>query len=428
MRNVGIIAEYNPFHRGHDGQIRYLREQGAQNIIIVLSGCFVQRGAPAWTDKYLRTQMALEQGADFVFELPSVYALSSAEGFAFGGVSLLNALSVDHLCFGSECGNISALQQIADILCENKEIDDLLRTKLQEGLSYPAAREFAIKTMHPELLKDIPDLISNPNNILGIEYLKALKKLNSSITPVTITRTDAGYHNTDFHADIKASNYCVSASAIRAHFEKTHSLNDCQTILPERTYQLLQAKPQRFPISIDDFSPMIYTFLRMADETNTLAMYGEITEELARRIHHCLPDFQTISQFIPRLKTKNITYSHISRSFFQSLLGMKKGQFDTSNTPVPYARLLGMNPQKSSYLRSISSIPVITKVADYDQILCHHYSDKTDYQFAKSCFRKDLLAADLYRQTLYTRNNYLIPDEYRHGIVFPEGTQNQEQP
>lgn len=422
MRNVGIIAEYNPFHRGHAGQIRYLREQGAQNIIIVLSGCFVQRGAPAWTDKYLRAQMALEQGADFIFELPAVYALSSAEGFAFGGVSLLNALSVDHICFGSECGNISALQQVADILCENKEIDDLLRIKLQEGLSYPAAREFAIKTMHPELLKDIPDLLSNPNNILGIEYLKALKKLNCSITPITITRTDAGYHNTDVNADTKASNHCVSASAIRTHFEKTRSLKDCQALLPERTYQILQAQPQRFPISIDDFSPMIYTLLRTADEANTLAGYGEINEELAHRIHHCLPDFQTISQFIPLLKTKNITYSHISRSFFQSLLGMKKCQFDTSNTPVPYARLLGMNPHKSSYLRSISSIPVITKVADYDQLLRKHYPDETDYRNAENCFRKDLLAADLYRQTLYTRNKYLLPDEYRHGIVFPEDT------
>ena len=246
MKAVGIIAEYNPFHNGHKYQIEQARRMtDADYVIVVMSGSFVQRGTPAWTDKYLRTQIALECGADMVFELPTAYATASAKDFAFGGVSLLQGLGfVDTLCFGSECGDIHALWNAAQFLADPGEaFETTIRELVGKGLSYPAARAQAYamhaptdNIAHPQstnmdgTLNDMthpqhidmdstPDnsstassLLQSPNNILGIEYLLALKQLHSKIIPVTIARKDHGYHETT------AKDKYLSATGIRDYF------------------------------------------------------------------------------------------------------------------------------------------------------------------------------------------------------------------
>ncbi|MDO4167555.1 MAG: nucleotidyltransferase family protein [Eubacteriales bacterium] len=165
MKTVGIIAEYNPFHRGHEYQIRQIRKQtGAEHVIIVMSGDFVQRGTPAWTDKFLRTEMALAGGADLVFELPVHFSTASAEGFAQGGVSLLDSLGfVDGICFGSECGNLEALSQIAHFLvAQDARIHTKIQNRLAEGYTYPAARAEILSDAFPDLLRQIPAFSLTP--------------------------------------------------------------------------------------------------------------------------------------------------------------------------------------------------------------------------------------------------------------------------
>ena len=214
MKTAGIIAEYNPFHKGHEYQIRYTKEKlKADYVIVAMSGDYVQRGTPALISKHVRAEMALRCGADLVFEMPVSISTASAEAFAMGGVSLLDSLGVvDMLCFGSESGEISALRELAEILVEEpKEYKKLLKSFLSEGLTFPAARSQALTEYFKNprnfngddfdgvltpLLNEVTQILNTPNNILGIEYCKALLRLNSQSRPVTIRREGMGYHET----------------------------------------------------------------------------------------------------------------------------------------------------------------------------------------------------------------------------------------
>ena len=214
MKTAGIIAEYNPFHKGHEYQIRYTKEKlKADYVIVAMSGDYVQRGTPALISKHTRAEMALRCGADLVLEMPVSISTASAEAFAMGGVSLLDGLGVvDMLCFGSESGEISALKELAEILVEEpEEYKKLLKSFLSEGLTFPAARSQALTEYFKNprnfsgddfdgvltpLLNEVTQILNTPNNILGIEYCKALLRLNSRICPVTIRREGMGYHET----------------------------------------------------------------------------------------------------------------------------------------------------------------------------------------------------------------------------------------
>ena len=214
MKTAGIIAEYNPFHKGHEYQIRYAKEKlKADYVIVAMSGDYVQRGTPALISKHARAEMALRCGADLVLEMPVSVSTASAEAFAMGGVSLLDSLGVvDMLCFGSESGEISALKELAEILVEEpEEYKKLLKSFLSEGLTFPAARSQALTEYFKNprnfsgddfdgvltpLLNEVTQILSTPNNILGIEYCKALLRLNSRIRPVTLRREGMGYHET----------------------------------------------------------------------------------------------------------------------------------------------------------------------------------------------------------------------------------------
>lgn len=398
MKAVGIIAEYNPFHNGHKYQIEQARRMtDADYVIVVMSGSFVQRGTPAWTDKYLRTQIALECGADMVFELPTAYATASAKDFAFGGVSLLQGLGfVDTLCFGSECGDIHALWNAAQFLANPGEaFETTIRELVGKGLSYPAARAQAYAmhaptddiahphhtnrngtlddVAHPQgtnmdgTLNDIahpqhidmdstPDngstasyLLQSPNNILGIEYLLALKQLHSKIIPVTIARKDHGYHETT------AKDKYLSATGIRDYFLTQGKIP--VDYLPAEAVNILQAARNHYPVTLDDFSEMLYYRLSTCSPED-MTRCADVSDALAARIHNLLPKYKTASDFIELLKTKQYTHSRISRALLHLLLHTTGEQ---TKLPVSYGNLLGFRGSASGLLRQVNDFPIITK-------------------------------------------------------------------
>ena len=454
MKAVGIIAEYNPFHNGHKYQIEQARRMtDADYVIVVMSGSFVQRGTPAWKDKYLRTQIALECGADMVFELPTAYATASAKDFAFGGVSLLQGLGfVDTLCFGSECGDIHALWNAAQFLADPGEaFETTIRELVGKGLSYPAARAQAYAMhaptddiAHPQhtnrngTLDDIahpqgtnmdgtlndmthpqhidmdstPDnsstasyLLQSPNNILGIEYLLALKQLHSKIIPVTIARKDHGYHETT------AKDKYLSATGIRDYFLTQGKIP--VDYLPAEAVNILQAARKHYPVTLDDFSEMLYYRLSTCSPED-MTRCADVSYALAARIHNLLPKYKTASDFIELLKTKQYTHSRISRALLHLLLHTTGEQ---TKLPVSYGNLLGFRGSASGLLRQVNDFPIITKKAD---ALCQfHKLTEASAKHAISLWNTDLLADNLYRQCLLHKTGCALPDCYHAPLIIP---------
>jgi predicted nucleotidyltransferase len=354
--------------------------------------------------------MALEEGADLVLELPTLYALSSGEGFAFGGVSMLDALSVDGFCFGSECGDIALLQKVADVLVEEPAAyQERLKGALRTGASYPAAREAALSA----LLLEISHVIAEPNNILGIEYLKAVKRRKSGMIPVTLERNDEGYHGEEIGEERPSS-----ATAIRRAYGTRGNLEDCAGALPNRVYSLLGDYSGHYPIDSDDFSSQVYYSLVRVVQKEDLTCYGEINRDMANRIQNHLSGYETFGKFADTLKTKNVTHSHITRSLFHVLLGIEQSLCRQVCRPVPYLRLLGMRQGAGELLRDVS-VPVVTKVADYEKKLADCYSGE-QLSFARECFRLDLFAAELYRQAMFEKTGVRLADEYRAGVVIKQ--------
>ena len=372
MKTIGIVAEYNPFHNGQKYQIEQTKKQlGADNVVVVMSGNFVQRGGVAWTDKYLRTKMAIDCGADFVFELPTVFACASAETFALGSVALLDSLGfVDEICFGSEEGNLEILEKISSILNSNDYIKEL-EIYLKKGISFPVAREEYLKQHMPQYRDILPTLLKQPNNILGIEYIKALKRIGSHIKPVTIKRIDNGYHSTsldstptlsdntcnlipnrnmqntnknvccspdskkEIYLSDKENNKFSSASAIRTSFEKLNFFSDINkkeaalttitTHVPEPVINILKNNLTRFPADNPLFSDMLYfKLLSLKKEDMPLGIYSDISPELSDRIYNNLPHYKGFDNFADILKTKQYTHTRITRVLTHILLDIKK--------------------------------------------------------------------------------------------------------
>lgn len=376
MNVVGIIAEYNPFHKGHAYQIQKAKEQcGAEFAVVVMNGDFVQRGEPAIFDKYTRTKEALLGGADLIFELPVRFGLSSAGDFAMGGVLALNALPfVTHLCFGTETGDLTPLLQAATFLCDEP---DSYRTRVKhfvkQGILYPKARSLALAAE-----SGLPTQTwDSPNNILGLEYCVALQKLHSKIKPFTIRREGQGYHDND-----------------------TPALSD----FPSATFlrKKIRKAGEKENLSLSDFSSLIgYSLLTAKD----LCRIKDITPDLSDRIRNELPKYREINEFVKTIKNPSLTTGRIKRSFFQCLFDIEKGE------PVmPYLRVLGMKKEASSLLsqKENASCQILTKLAfDVPKM------DDT----AKKLFAKDLLASDLYRQVFCHKYNQTLPNEYQHSPI-----------
>lgn len=409
---VGIIAEYNPFHNGHAYQIAKAKElSNAKYCVVAMSGDFVQRGAPAIYNKYIRTAMALSSGADLVLEIPSLFAVSSAEDFAFCGVSLLDKLGIiSHLCFGSECGDIKPLSQISAVLAKEPEpYTYILKKRLKLGFTYPEARQYAFSeylSLHGGTINCKPeDLLGAPNNILGIEYCKALLKRSSDITPITLQRFGSGYHDLELDCGF------ASASAIRQALQLGSEFRQIRSQVPENVYSMLTDSK---PIFSNDFTALLNTTLLRLSETGIcFSDYLDVSEDLAARIHSAILNFSPFEERIQKLKTRQYTYTRISRSLIHIMLGIKKADvaLGYSLDYAPYARVLGFKKDSSSLLsqiKNLGDIPLITKTADAQHVL-----QADAYQM----LQQDFSCSHLYGAVWNSCYHQSIPNEFSRQIV-----------
>lgn len=437
MSTVGIIAEFNPLHNGHRFLLQRAKEiTGADCAVVIMSGDFVQRGAPAICDKYLRTETALNNGADIVFELPVKYATGSAETFADGAVRLLVATaSVDFLVFGSECGDIDMLTSAAGLMNALEDCDEyhsLLSKYIRSGMSFPAARAEAVKVLRnigcnredfPEVTlscEHLDSVLSQSNNILALEYLRVLLRLKKTgckklPVPMTVRREGQDYNDT-------AITSCYpSASAIRKYLLESEELQgtDIESCMPQNMVGLLLDSYGRcLPVTEDDFSSLFYMRLNTMDD-KTLLSIPDINPDLLNSIlkHRFGP--LKISELVSSVKNKAFTYTAVSRAIFKILLSPVNTSFggisctktvnigaaeilSPSENKKPYLRLLGFNRAYSHVLRGIQDeggCTLITKPADADR------SDEGILQ--------DFAASAIYSQVLYSKFGYLRAEELR---------------
>lgn len=409
MKVCGIVAEYNPFHNGHENQIKMAREiTGADKVIVIMSGDFTQRGLPAFIDKYKRTEMALKGGADLVLELPLYYSVGSAEFFASGSVALLDKLGiVDALCFGSECGDIGLLNDIAEILNSRKEeLHDSIREKMKTGLSYPIARAATIEEMIPDSFEHV-QAMREPNNILGFEYLRAIKQRESAIEPFTNLRIGAGYH------DRMVQSTLSSAMAIRESVSETGELNNIKSQVPYYVFDIMKDQfNQTFPIFEQDISAML-KYKLLLDAATGYTSYVDISSDFSDKILKNLNRYSSFSQFCDLLKSKDITYARVSRSLLHILLNIRKDrmcQFK-SDDYIYYARMLGFREESKELLTEIknhSSIPLISKLADARNILTEQ---------GLTMLESDIQAAHIYDTLVTEKYHAATTSEYSREIV-----------
>lgn len=509
MKVIGIIAEYNPFHNGHAYQITEIRKRtGADYIVVAMSGNFVQRGTPAIIDKYTRTKMALSCGADLILELPVLWATASAEDFAMAGVTLFDKMGcVDSICFGAETDNLALLSSVADILAdEPANYKESLSSYIKEGMTFPAARAKALvdylaitgrvdafpekeSLISPE---DLSSIINEPNNILAIEYLKALKRRHSSVKPYLIKREGAGYHDENIYEGTLSQNITdvavASATAIRSLLlsplkdtvaasipAKDSVTSDCtgsvsqavscaaselpalSTAMPDAARHLLFHYLQNSPaLCAEDFSQILgYQLLTATPES--LALVCGCNEDIANRFYRNRQSFYSYERFIEQNKSKDVTYTRISRILLHLLLGISQEKLATGKCLdyIPYLRILGFRKTSGSpsflssatncvketvssatnctkevalsatdyapllaALKQNASVPVISKLADAKNRLPAQ---------AFSMLEDDIFAADLYEQIKFQKQQQnpltysktaAAKNEYTRGLVF----------
>ena len=426
MKIVGLITEYNPFHAGHLYHMQQARElTGADYCVVLMSGSFVQRGEPAIFDKYLRTKTALLAGADLVLEIPTAFSTASAHEFAAYGVALLSAIGVDAVVFGSECGQVEILKQAAYALNhESAEFQERLRKGLKAGLTYPQARAKALGETQAggtrvENVEDFhantdvsnshiwSSILNSPNNILGIEYLRAAEDLHSPMEFYTISREGSGYHE-DTLADANFPSASAIRGIIRNSLSKDKDLLDIlASHLPAVTHP---AYTGAVPVFVDDFSGLLNATVLQMQATFSIA---DLSPELAARLTK--PPYFPLSfeERIQALKTRQLTYTRVSRALLHLVLGMREEDISRWKDEgyALYARILGFRRQSSpllSCLHKKSSIPLITKMADAAQSLAPS---------ALALLEQEVYASHLY-QTVRIKRGGVFQNEYTEGLVF----------
>lgn len=394
LKVSSVITEYNPFHNGHKYQLNKVSEEtGCDYKVIIMSGNFVQRGQPAIMDKYTRTNMALSCGADLVLELPVSFASSSAEFFAKGAISILDSCSViDTLCYGVENNEHGLIREIASVLHDEPQLfSDILKKYMKSGMSYPAARTksllHVLRGYDTVCESAVSEIISSPNNILAVEYEKAL--LDTKITGFPIKRIGSGYHDTDHMKSFP------SATAIRnllsssgARLTENMIPEECSAIIDEYT------KDHSFVFENDISELLYYKLLSLKNEG--YRNFSDCNEELSRKISKNLYKYKNFTQFCELIKSKNYTYSRISRVLIHIMLDIK----DDDLLQNPYIRILGFKKSAAPLLHAIkkeASAPIITKVAD------------APYELISN----DIFAADIYNRLC--KND--ATNEFTHGPV-----------
>ena len=385
---IGIIAEYNPFHNGHLYHLqKSLQLTHSSYSVAVISGNFTQRGSTSLVDKWAKAEIAIKNGIDLVLELPLLYSISSAENFAEGAIKILDSLKVvDYLSFGSESGDISTLNMIADILYkEPKAYKNILSHELSKGLSFPKARENAL-LMYLNDIRRFSNVLSSPNNILGIEYLKALKKLKSPIIPVTIERYNAGYHDTTYTGNV------ASATAIR-NMVKNNGWDILRKVVPENTFSTLleNIKVGHIVPDLSTFEKqIIYNLRKMSIQE--IADLPDVSEGLENAIKNAANSCNSVVEFLNIIKSKRYTNTRLQRILLYALLGITKKDITLSKKAIPYIRVLGFN-NKGKYLisevaRANPKLEFITSVKKY--------MDTSNNKNSRYMLEKDIWATNVY--------------------------------
>ena len=365
MHVTGIVAEYNPFHNGHLYQLNQSKlRTNSDFVVAIMSGDFSQRGVPCIANKFIRTQMALLSGIDMVLELPVPFASASAERFSEAAVSALSKTGIiNTLSFGSEIGDISLLQKIANsLVSESPFLSQLLQDYLSKGYSFPRARENAIIDLfsasdpHSIHVDSIKETIGNPNNILGIEYLKALIKYDSKILPLTIKREGSNYHDTCINDSI------ASATAIREQLKACeHEL--IKQCMPYKCYNLLLNHTNGIP-SIDDLNDFLHYKLIFSNKSDLYALW-DIPKNLIESIYNCFTENMHISEIINRVTSKTYTRATVQRALFRIILGLLQEDMDKLSAIewIPYIRVLGCKKNSTILLSEMTKraqVPIIT--------------------------------------------------------------------
>lgn len=399
MKTTGIIAEYNPFHNGHKYHLQKAKElTGCDYTIVVMSGDYTQRGTPAIYSKYMRAKAALLAGADLVLEMPVYGSVASAPDFAECGVNTLAATGVcDNLFFGSESGDLAGLQEQADALShESEEISAKIKACLKAGLSWPDARANAFGEEKP--------VASLPNDILGIEYLHALQKINASITPITLKRTDPGYHSEE-----KDGSFASATAARKAILAQ--DLDFLQDILPDEHFEAL-AEFSCPPVTFDDYSLLLCEKL-LTSSLEQLSNVAGMPEDLARKLYKHRLDFHTSDQLVAARKDRNYTYTRVNRSLMNLMLGITKEDsllFKEYHS-APWLRILGFRKDAGpllSELKKKATVPIITKTANAEAILLDH---------AYELFKKHLTSAEVYRLICQIKSAKTAKNEFTNSIL-----------
>ena len=361
---LGIIAEYNPFHNGHLYHLLKSKEKAnADCTVAIIGGNFTQRGESSLIDKWTKAEMAIANGVDLFIELPTLYSISSAENFADGAIKILNSLKiVDTLSFGAETEDLNKLNIIANILYnEPKEFKLILEEKLSKGISFPRAREEALI----QYLNDssYSTILSSPNNILGIEYLKALKKHKSKIQPISIKRKDAGHLTLDYNGEV------TSATAIR-NLIKNNDTKRAKKFLTPASYTILmdEIKNGHFVQDISLFENIIIYNLRNMTLTE-ISNLPDVSEGLENLIKKAANSCNTIDEFINIVSSKRYTETRIRRILLYSLLKITKKDMNLSKKITPYVRVLGFNEKGKKLVSQISKanpkVSIITSVKKF---------------------------------------------------------------
>ena len=398
MKITGLITEYNPFHNGHLLHLEKSKEvTGADYCVAVMSGTFVQRGAPAIYDKYLRTLMALEAGVDLIIELPAAFSTASAREFASYGIALLSNIGADSVCFGSECGRMEPLKEMAALLYKEPEgFGEKIKTHMKSGMTFPQARNSAVTSFFQNEEKD---LLTSPNNILAVEYCRAAMELDSHLSLYTIKREGSGYHDNSTEGTL------VSASAIRELLADIPSPAAFETMVPLHVEALLR---KEMPLFSNDFSSILNYRLWMGIDSDI----ADMTPELAARIKNSGPAPCSFDDRIKSLKTRQITYTRISRVLLHLLLNIRKNDMDVFKAAgyAPYARILGFKMASSPLLTELkkrTSVPLITKLADAAALIP---------PAALSMLEQEISAAHLF-QTVRAEKGAAFKNEYTQPVV-----------
>lgn len=376
MKISGIIAEYNPLHNGHLYHIEQTRLAGASHVIVVMSGNFTQRGEPALLPKAERVKMALSAGADLVVELPLPWAVSSAEKFALGGISILHNMGcVDTVSFGSECGDIKQLTAVATCMADTQYTEQL-HTALNTGISFAAAQQNALRASGTPHLAT---LLEHPNNTLGVEYCKALLQLQSDITPFTILRKGASH-------DSKASHGTTASAKHIRSLVNTGDLQNVSQFMSPKCFQILQTNLQKGHCLVDtaSFHTILLSQLRQMTKEQIATLPG-VSEGLENRLYTAFRNCTSIPEILETVKTKRYSLARLQRILISALLQIPSC---SAQTLPPYIRVLGIGTNGGTLLHQMQKTAKIPLFTDAMQ-------PPTD-SFSQEIFELECKASDLY--------------------------------